>query len=61
MAKIYRYIVDCADSHAEHGDVRGAEAIMYSAKNGKRNALRAYPDCKPEIDNAWAYARQEAA
>ncbi len=61
MSKLYRFVCECADSHAEHGDTRGAEAIMYAAKHGAAAALRRWPDCKPAIDNAYAYARQEVA
>jgi hypothetical protein len=59
MSKYYRWIVECANSHAEHGDDRGAEAIMFALRRGKKNALQVYPEAAPAIDNAFQYGRQE--
>ena len=61
MAKLYRYICECADAHAENGDESGAEAIMYAARHGVREAIRRFPHDEPAVRNAWAYAHQEAA
>ena len=61
MSKLYRWIMECADSHAENGDERGAKAIVYASKVGAGLARNRYPDCIPAIDNAFAYARQESA
>jgi len=61
MSKLYRWIVECANSHAEHGDEVGAEAIMFALRRGVKQAKLAFPDHVDTITNAVAYAKQELA
>ena len=61
MSKYYRWIVECANCHAENGDERGAEAIMFALRRGKKSALDVYPEAAPAINNAFLYGRQEYA
>lgn len=59
MSRLYRFICECADSHAEHGDSAGARAIMFAAEHGVNAARLKYPKHVAAIDNAILYARQE--
>lgn len=59
MSKYYRWIIECANAHADHGDKVGAEAILFALRKGAKQARLTYPDHIPAIDNAIAYGRQE--
>lgn len=52
---------ECAEAHRENGDHARAKAIECAILHGRLKAVALHPESIPAIDNAIAYARQEAA
>lgn len=61
MANKRQFILECAASHEEHKDYKGAKAIRSLAYRGEAAALRQYPEHEADIINARDYANQEMA
>ena len=59
MSKLYRYIIECANSHADNGDEAGAEAIMFALRKGAKQAREVFPEHVAAINNAVEYGRQQ--